>query len=51
MLVKRFDVSSLGWKQAERQTLRYSDDEELLVRGEGGASRGRSYRILARSPP
>lgn len=32
--VKRFDVFSLGWKQAERQTLRYSDDEEhFLVLG------------------
>lgn len=32
----RFDVFSLEWKQAERQTLRYSDDEEHFPNSWGG---------------
>lgn len=41
--VKRFDVFSLGWKQAERQTLRYSADEEHFL----GASRGSREEVKA----
>lgn len=49
--VNRFDVFSLEWKQAKRQTLRYSDDEEHFpILGRSGDERPRRERSIPHPP-
>lgn len=49
--MKRFDVFSLGWKQVERQILRYLDDEEVLrQKGNQETQKATSNVINYRNP-